>query len=60
MPNKCHREAYRSFHPQSRRIPDLIMRKEAAGSPMLSLISSAFITAHSFLGPLAHPQVPWE
>lgn len=27
---------------------------------MLSLISSAFITAHSFLGPLAHPQVPWE
>lgn len=46
--------------PQSRRIPDLIMRKEAAGSPMLSLISSAFITAHSFLGPLAHPQVPWE
>lgn len=27
---------------------------------MLSLTSSAFITAHSFLGPLAQPQVPWE
>jgi hypothetical protein len=48
------------LQPQSRRIPNLIMRKGATGSPMLSLISSAFITVYSFLGPLAHPQVPLD